>query len=100
MYQKMLSIVAVVLLVSLSLLAGQAPARSEVSVPRHVPTWAYDGGYGAMTDGANAVSTNPTSQRHIQTWLSYAEAGIQQNGTPQKAFYDCPSGSPCKNVVY
>lgn len=70
------------------------------SVPNHVLTWAYDGGYGALTDGSSATRTNPVSQRHVQTWLSFAEAGIQTNGQPQKAFYDCPAESPCKNVVY
>lgn len=86
----------------LATLLAPSPAATATgdSIPKHVPTWAYDGGYGGLTDGTNPVSTNPTSQRHIQTWLSFAEAGIGVNGKAQKAFYDCPSGSPCKNVVY
>jgi hypothetical protein len=81
-------------------LSGVAARPDTGSIPKHVLTWAYDGGYGAQTDGANAISTNAASRRHIQTWLSFAEAGIQVNGQPQKAFYDCPSDGPCKNVVY
>ena len=71
-----------------------------IVIHKHVPTWAYDGGYGGMTDGSNAITTNSSSRRHIQTWLTFAEAGIQVNGLPQKAYYDCQEGAPCKNAVY
>src|SRR5579864_7811508 len=101
MYLRKSSLVGLATLLAVISLAGTAPTISEESpVPKHVPTWAYDGGYGAMTDGASATVTNPTSRHHVQTWISYAEAGIQQNGAPQKAYYDCPPGAPCKNVVY
>src|SRR6202011_3027893 len=88
-------------IVATLLLIHQDPAlSSDGSIPKHVPTWAYDGGYGGLTDGSDATHTNPISQHHIQTWLSFAEAGIQANGLPQKAYYDCPPGAPCKNVIY
>lgn len=84
-----------------SLLAFCEPAMTTSSpIPKHVLTWAYDGGYGGRTDGATETSTNPQSQRHIQTWLSFAEGSIQINGHPEKAYYDCPSGGPCKSVIY
>ena len=70
------------------------------AIPKHVLTWAYDGGLGAQTDGSKAATTNDASKRHVQTWLSFAEAGIQINGHPQKAYYDCNQGAPCKNVIY
>src|SRR5579872_140918 len=88
-------------LLAMVLIADGSAARADSgSVPKHVPTWAYDGSYGGLTDGANAISTNPISKRHIQTWVSFAEAGIQRNGVPQKAYRDCQPGAPCKNVVY
>jgi hypothetical protein len=69
-------------------------------IPKHILTWAYDGGDGGMTDGTTPVSTNPTSKHHVQTWVSFAEAGNASN-RPQKAFYDCGySGAPCKFVIY
>jgi hypothetical protein len=86
---------------ALCVLAVRLPGvSSSGSVPKHVLTWAYDGEYGGLTDGAKATGTNAAAKRHAQTWLSFAEAGIQANGLPQKAYYDCNAGAPCKNVVY
>lgn len=81
------------------LLVVLAPAQSLAEgVPRHIPTWAYDGGYGGQTDGTGAYSTNDASKRHMQTWLSYGEGAVDINGHPQKSYYDCYSGGACKSV--
>ena len=76
------------------------PAAADAPVPNHVPTWAHDGPNGGQTDpGTTSTSTNPTSQRDIWTWLSYAETGTI--GRPTKAYFDChAAGSPCKLVIY
>jgi hypothetical protein len=92
---------AALLLIVLAALAINVPALSSTSpVPDHILTWAYDGSDGGMTDGTTPRSTNPTSRRHVQTWVSFAEAGNASNQA-QKAYYDCGmSGAPCRFVIY
>lgn len=83
------------------ILAAYIPASPDVSVPKHVLTWAADDGGGGQTDGATMFATNPTSQRHIQTWVSFAETGTTARRIPTKAYLDCHAdGSSCKLVIY
>jgi hypothetical protein len=76
-------------------------SMSDTIISRHVLTWASDDGGGGQTDGTSETSTNATSKRHIQTWVSFAEMGVTRNLIPGKAYRDCgASGSPCKVVIY
>jgi len=77
---------------ALIILIAHLIGTAEPSVPTHVLTWAYDGGYGGQTDGTTAYSTNAASTRHIQTWVSYAKGGNE------KSYYDCYQGGACKDV--
>lgn len=77
--------------------ANSGPPAS--TIPNHMLTWAYDGTYGGQTDGTSRNTTNPTSQRHVQAWVSYAEG----NGPTQKELQDCSPGvktTKCQAVVY
>lgn len=95
------AIAASLIVATLTLSLEDGPVKADASTPKHVLTWAEDNGAGGETDGTTLVTTNPVSQRHIQTWVSFAETGSTKTHAPTKAYLDChASGSGCKLVIY
>src|SRR5579875_1035302 len=94
--RRRLALVAALALTSMVAVALWALLRSPPTPPpsrppRHVPTWAYDGG----CNGGSGASASL-----VRTWVSYAESNCGPRA--RKALHDCRSGraTPCIAVQY
>lgn len=69
-----------------SAFVGSSSAAT-TSVPKHLPTWAYDEYWGQGSNGTAAQA---------QAYLSYAEGGLGNS----KAVADCHGSNACRSVFY